>query len=265
MPRRKNDTFHISPTALQAWCECPAKLWWSQRWELRKPKDNFGSNVHRRMEDGSDYQPGDFEEVKSILPKLRKLEADLGYTVLGREVVQEWEIFPGVIFKRIMDVISRMPTGKLVIPDYKTCKSPWISFPSGAGELIAPKARTLQAAGYVMPPPEGILLELRGFTLTYQDHPTRAYFLMGPERGEAAWFPYDRDPQGDEMAFLHLARLAVESLKLAAGGVVIRNRGEACDNRRSYPGGKTYGWECDWKPICYDLPNWRKLFKKKER
>jgi len=266
----KSKLVYISPTGLQSWLECPAKLWYSQAWERRKQEDNFGSQAHRHMESGTLFDAKkDFPKVEPILRKLRELEKQLGYTVLGREVEQTWEMFSGVVFKRILDAVVRLPTGRLAIVDYKSSSKPWKTIKDGRGEAVAPKARTLQAAGYVLPPPEGVDLtnfcKIEPLVLKHNTWPDRVLFLNAPESGDARWFMYERDAE-DECNFVHLARIASDEIVMMNdAGYPIRNRGDQCDGRWTGAKGQVYGWQCPWLEMCWEQRGWKNLYRKKKR
>jgi len=270
----KSKLVYISPTGLQSWLECPAKLWYSQAWERREQEDNFGSQAHRHMESGTPFDAKkDFPKVEPILRKLRELEMQLGYTVLGREVEQTWEMFPGVMFKRILDAMVRLPAGRFAIVDYKSSSKPWkvirgcVTKRGKTVELsdIAPKARTLQAAGYTLPPPKDCtFMSPNGFTLLSSEWPDRVLFLNAPESGDARWFMYERN-QADEEAFRQLAAIASLSMKGGTADYLIKNRGDQCDGRWTGAKGQVYGWQCPWLEMCWEQRGWKNLYRKKKR
>ena len=262
----KSKLVYISPTGLQSWLECPAKLWYSQAWERRKQEDNFGSQAHRHMESGTPFDAKkDFPKVEPILRKLRELENQLGYTVLGREVEQTWEMFSGVVFKRILDAVVRLPTGRLAIVDYKSSSKPWKTVKDRHGESVAPKARTLQAAGYVLPPPEAAeFIVIPGGTVRYDNWPDRVLFLNAPESGDARWFMYERNSE-DEEAFRQLSAIASLNMKEGTAEYLIKNRGDQCDGRWTGAKGQVYGWQCSWLEMCWEQRGWEKLYRKKKR
>jgi len=275
---KKSDKVYISPTGLQAWLECPAKLRYSQAWERKEQEDNFGSQAHRHMENNTPFNAKkDFPKVEPILRKLRELENQLGYTVLGREVEQSWELFPNVVFKRILDAVVRLPTGRLAIVDYKSSSKPWKTFKNKGGEQVAPKARTLQAAGYMLPPPEDApSLDLQDSAqgnpknhhgwihLCSKNWPGRVLFLNGPESGDARWFMYERN-EDDEEAFRQLAAIASGTLVGGSADYLIKNRGDQCDGRWTGAKGQTYGWACPWLEMCWEQRGWTKLYQKRKR
>ena len=177
--KSKKFQIHIHPTWIQAALKCPAKLWWPQLWEVRKPVEIFGTQVHRHMEESTDFDPKkDLKEVGTILPKMRQLERTLGYRVLGREINNSWVMWSEqdyeVVFSRTFDALVRLPTGDFAIADYKSCINPW---PTSllAGTLYVPRSATLQAAGYMMPSPEPLKIGKHVFG------------------GKKPWFDLDRD------------------------------------------------------------------------
>lgn len=259
---------YLSPTGLQD-TVCPAKLCFTQHWERRKEGDNFGSQVHRHMKKGTDFDPKkDFPSVNPILLKLRNMEASLGYTVLGREVEQVFELFPGVWFKRVMDAIVRMPAGKLIVVDYKSSSKPWKTIIGPDGEDVAPKAKTIQGTGYLLPPPDGYcvgLIKGKKLFLDKNNWPTQVMFINAPAQGDARWFPYDRNAV-DEGNFERLARYAAQTiLDTPDDAGALKNRGEHCDGRWTGAKGQEYGWACPWLEMCYNQSNWKKLYKRRIR
>lgn len=268
--KKQSKLVYLSPTGLQEWLKCPARLWWAQDRERREQEDNFGSNVHRRMEDGSEYDAAaDFEQVKAILPKMRQMERDLGYAVLAREAELRCplpEAGDDVVLTRRFDAVVRMPNKTLALVDYKSCSKPWATVVTPGG-VVAPKARTLQGAGYLLPPPGDYNWMVgRNFDIDSRDWPRKMLFLMGPAEGEPNWWIYERNAE-DEAAFLDVARWAAESIRIAraTGRVNRAGRGEECDNRRVGYRGQVYGWACPWLEVCYDRPGWKKSFKRKVR
>lgn len=271
--KKQTKMIYLSPTGLQEWLKCPARLWWAQDWERRKQEDNFGSNVHRRMEDGSEYDAAaDFEQVKAILPKMRQMERDLGYVVLAREAELRCplpEAGDDVVLTRRFDAVARLHDKALVFVDYKSCSKPWATVVTPEG-VVAPKARTLQGAGYLLPIPHRVSFTADPLrqckVLSDYNWPRKMLFLMGPAEGGPNWWVYERDAE-DEAAFLDVARWAAESIRTAraTGRVNRAGRGEECDNRRVGYRGQVYGWACPWLEVCYDRPGWKKSFKRKVR
>jgi hypothetical protein len=270
MMATKQPLVYLSPTGIQDSLICPARLYFSQSWERRKESDNFGSQVHRHMKDGTGFDAkADFASVEPILRKLREMEKMFGYTVLGREVEQVYELYPGVVFKRIMDAIVRMPTGRLTIVDYKSSSKPWKVIIGQSGEEVSPKAMTLQGAGYLLPPAHEVLLPLgSGKDTIYLDKnnwPRQALFINAPAQGDARWFLYPRN-ELDEGSFL---RFAVDAAKTVASTAdeahALKNRGDHCDGRWVGAKGQEYGWACPWLERCYQQPNYERVYKKKRR
>lgn len=257
---------HVHPTWVQAALRCPAKLWWAQLYEVRKPVEIFGTQVHRHMENGTDYEPKkDLKEVESILPKMRQLERTLGYRVLDREVPNSWVMWETddyeVVFSRTFDAPARLPNGDYAIIDYKSCINPWPTSLLG-GVNYVPKSATLQAAGYMLPSPEPIKIGKKTFggKKPWFDS---MIFLMAPEKGDAAWYPYYHSHE-DEQAFLELVKTTVDWIAtMRRRGIVIRNRGDDCDSRRFY-GKKIYGQRCDWFEVCNDVPGWERLVRRRK-
>jgi len=265
--KKKPAQVYLSPTGLLD-AVCPAKLWFTQHWQRRKEDDNFGSQVHRHMKEGTDFDPKkDFPSVEPILRKLRDMEASLGYTVLGREVEQVFELFPDVWLKRIMDAIVRMPAGKLMVVDYKSSSKPWKVIMGSDGEDVAPKAKTLQGTGYLLPSFESLILgsSKTMLELSTETWPTQAMFINAPASGDARWFLYNRNAV-DEGNFVRLAHYAAQSIRdtLDDAGA-LKNRGDHCDGRWTRAKGQEYGWACPWLEMCYDQPNWKKLYKRRKR
>jgi hypothetical protein len=190
--------------------------------------------------------------------------------VLGREVEQVYELFPGVVFKRIMDAVVRMPTGRLTIVDYKSSSKPWKVIIGPDGEEVSPKAMTLQATGYLLPPPEPESLTLKPpgkpeVWLRQDNWPRQVLFINAPAQGDARWFLYNHS-QADETAFLLFAKNMATLTQLATDDEhAMKNRGDHCDGRWVGAKGQVYGWACPWLERCYQQPGFEKVYKRKKR
>lgn len=240
---------YLSPTGLMDFAGCQATLYYRMKYKIEEEdEDNFGSAAHLIMAEERAATSEDAKEVGAYVRKFREIEESLGIRVLARELRQSWELLPGIMYTRIIDVVGLID-GKPWILDYKTAIMPWKTIATRGGKIISPRAQTLQAPGYMLTPPSDIVTpELWGKLGGVGNWPKQIVFAVAPMRGRAQIFDTDNSPFL-ESNFMETAKQA-KTMYDQYGAAMLHNYGKACD------------W-CNFARACHQSPGWELVFKER--
>jgi CRISPR/Cas system-associated exonuclease Cas4 (RecB family) len=217
----------VSATGITDFLSCPYKFKLRQELAVKNPVDNLGLIVHRAME--KDEEPVE-KQAKAFYKQLKNMIVVNQIHIKQRELKEKWEILPGIIFTRILDVVGTM-RGKSIIADYKTSDWPWRDI-----DGIIPQAMTIQATAYLHPPPR---IRRKDASLV---------FLVVNKKGMPKTFTYTFDAQ-DDANLMNTFGLIQYS---AARDIWPYNRGKNC-------------YYCDYAAACLKTCGWKELYVNRER
>jgi CRISPR/Cas system-associated exonuclease Cas4 (RecB family) len=222
---KKPNRLFLSASGITDFLSCPAKFAFRQAWRVKDQQDNLGLMVHRALEAGE--IPED-KDAKKLWQQLKDMVRMYNIKIEGREVKEQFDISPEILFTRIFDVVGTQ--GKQpVIVDYKTATKPWEDI-----DGIFPQGKSIQAASYLMPPqPKGIQRKL--------------IFLVASKYGRPQNFTYERN-DADETNLFQAIHLIESAWK---GELFPYNRTKMC------------AW-CDYSGMCFKSCGWRNRYEKRE-
>jgi CRISPR/Cas system-associated exonuclease Cas4 (RecB family) len=216
----------VSATGITDFLSCPYKFKLRQMWRVKESKDNLGLIVHRALQEDKEPQEA---QAKAFYKQLKELMHVNQIRIKYKERKERFEIIPGVIFTRVMDVIGT-EKGEPVIVDYKTADWPW--------EEVwghSPQTRGIQAAAYLYP----------GCNKSW---PNKITFLVVNKRSRSQIFSY-RCTTSDFVNLISAIKLITLAFK---------------NNTLPYNRGKTCRY-CDWSAACFKACGWRRLYEPYDR
>lgn len=232
----------ISPTALgQFLSGCPRKAAFYKDWKMKEkylPAPlKFGIEVHKLVEEGL---PDDIFEYANeggnvlaaeIARKMVKVLEKQGYEILDREVWHLAQLTNKIEVVGKIDIVARDAQGTPVLVDLKTGARQWAKLKQTSGEIRIPKSETFQAPMYLTKPYKDPYFD--------GEWPQQLEYLMVPKDGKTKihTFYENEDARANVIEACELFKFASDE------GYFPLNRGWLCER-------------CDWKPICWDLPNW---------
>lgn len=231
--------FHVSPSGLSSFFDCPAKYMYGRTYRLKEISSELkdGLDVHRLMAG----QPRDYVYPSVRAAKLQQAlihhEKEMGLSVVKREYSQRFPLTRTIDLVRIIDALAHDSEGPLLV-DYKTANRMWSLTRSGYGD-IAPKGAGWQSAAYLTVPPT---------PEPYKKWPSRICYLVASDN--APVFAYTYIPVFDDF----------NNLKDAARMV------KAAHDKGKFPKNRGYGcrW-CDFQAMCYERPGWTELYDDREK
>lgn len=237
------DVINLSPTSIQAWFDngCPQRWIWERTITPKEPNQfgERGTLVHAMME--GRVNPKKCKDSLAVLfyEKLQGLVAQMQMKILFVEVPHKIALLGGkVVLRRRVDAIAELMDGSLAILDWKT------NYSTGWKRIkntnIAPQRFTLQAPGYLIPPPTDELPE------GLAKWPRTVIFCVSPIRGGPEPFRYDYNPFDMENFDAALKIVAHSSEQK----LFPKTRGKHC-------------LDCPFNYMCFDVKGWKGLYAKR--
>lgn len=224
--------FTVAPTAIAKFFSCPHKFELSKKYRVKPELPvakhlQTGIDVHKIME-GEDWRNFP-EHVQEKAMSVRSWAVRNGLELEPYEELEHVNI-PGttLFLSRKIDAFGKMD-GKKYIIDYKALGRSWESF---GGHT--PQAMGFQAISYLIPPTPSTTWPEDLIFITINKNNTVQPF----------YYTYNEEDVKNLIQAIEIIRTAQAFPK---------NRGYGCQSL------------CDFKAICYDLPNWQNLFDERKK
>jgi hypothetical protein len=213
------------------------RYYYSRRWRQKTIPSYFsdGLEVHAVLSGELDIDDVPVHNAKTA-QRLMDTENGLGFTIIHREVEQEFDIVPDLSIIRRIDAIGFNSTGEPVIIDYKTSSKKW-SFVGGE----APKASSWQTCIYLIPPPKE-LYDAINWTAPWPKQ--MGYLVASPV--SVQYIPISMTKKWMADFYKMLGHLRYTH-----------------DNNAFY---MNKGWHCEWCPFkdrCYGTPNYAEKYERR--
>ena len=219
--------FYVSASQLMMFLGCPAKYAYTRSWKYEGAKSWWlqdGIDAHALLA-GENVQCSAraLRLVNAVKRHLKKQK----YEIVDREVRQLIQLGEGIVLQRTIDAFA-MQDGRPVLLDYKFVTKPWEVIDE---TNITPKAWSLQAAAYLIPPED---------PFPFDEWPMRMVFIVA-DNNKIHEHEAGGDPEDVIQAAL-LMRWAWENDSLP------RNPGFLCARY------------CDMRQICFEEDGWEELY-----
>lgn len=256
---KRQHQINLSPSSLSAWWSsgCPARWKLEREWEPIIP-DEFmsrGTLVHSMLE-----KPNSDAAVKGVTDtmavtmykKLHDLRNNMGLRILATELTQKFKLdyceLP-IVWTRRIDVLGQLPSGELVIVDYKTSGAGWKVVPKGE-DLVAPQSLGFQSIGYLIPNPNKTLADY-GIGLP-DAWPTKILYLVVGMRGAPQMFSYEFSEEKLETFKLLIISAARAIYTCLEYDEFPTNYGRGCI-------------DCKVRPVCFEELGWNERYKSRSK
>ena len=242
---KQKPKLYLSPSSLGYFYEsrCPAAWHYNTKLipigEVNEAMAR-GTLVHALLE--GTISLGDVTDQKAAMlyDKINSIRSSMNIQIDQTEIWQEFEIIPGVIWRRRLDAIGSVSGYRTTIIDYKTAGGGWKTIPIG-DNVISPQSLGFQSIGYAVPMP-GV-----------KNWPVQVMFIVAGYRGPAQIFTYTYN-KVDHKNLLDAIRLVKTAYDTNSFPKV---RGYACAGSSTEP-------PCPFLAPCFNEPNWAAKFTEKK-